>query len=246
MLRRNFRLPPRDQPFVAGAPVAHTTAAPKMTPRKKGLLDLPTKLRAQIYTHLLGQEAVDAIKLIQGDHFRTIGIPGASLLRTCRCIFTELVSTFIPLRDQATLDVRIVDSMAAPRPLRSIVDLNLQGVKKIMVKVMLSQLTDKKIITTGLSNLVHGILKSSAIRELIITLSLTRSYTDQAHFDQLVACLDCIRTDGNLELRLENPCGYSQMDEQCKSLGVNVHAFMKMRAEHLEYAFRAYHKRIRS
>lgn len=143
-----------------------------------GLVRLPAEVRAVIYKHLLAGGAAGPITLVKGKSFRTIGLPGASLLRTCRLIFNELNPTVAALRNAATLDIRVVDTMAMPRAPRPLRDLNLKGARKVDVKVMLSQLTERAIVLRGLSSLISPIAKCSNIQELSVTVSATRSYTD--------------------------------------------------------------------
>jgi len=132
------------------------------------------------------------------------------------------------------MDIRVVDSLASPHRLRSMNLLNLDGVRKASIKIMVSQLSDKRVITNGLSSLVERISKTSNIRDLIITVSATRSYTDQAHFDELVAWLGKTRIEGNLELNLEGACGFLGVEEKGVPLSVDTHEFMWMRIKNLE------------
>lgn len=200
-----------------------------------GLVRLPRETRFVIYQHLLADGAVASVTLIKGKSFRTIGIPGASLLRTCKIIFNELNPTVAALRDVASLDIRVVDTMAIPRAPRSMRDLTLEVVRKISVRIMLSQLTEKAVVLRGLSLLIKPISKGSNIQELHVTVSATRSYTDQAPFDELVAWLSNVRTKAHLELCWENTDGYRPVAKRWGALGVNTAGFIRMRSDHLKY-----------
>lgn len=237
-LQYNRRLFQRAQPI---RPIGHTVHANPARRQHQhshqcGLLTLPRELRAVIYKHLFSHGVATPITLIKGNRFRTIGLPGASLLRTCRAIFKELDVTVTALRIAGSLDIRVVDTMAIPRRPCRVSELSFDGVGKVNVKILLSQLSEKDIITSGLSSLVQAVNRSSRIGELRITVSAMRSYTDQQHFDELVALLSSIRTEGNLELCWDSPNESQRSAKMWEPLSVSTVGFMKMRSEQLEYA----------
>jgi len=199
-----------------------------------GLVALPAELRAVIYKYLLAHGATDPITLIRGSRFRTIGLSGASLLRTCRVIFNELKSTVAIFGNAASLEIRVVDTMAMPRAPCYVRDLDLTSVRKANVKIMLSQLSEKEIITLGLSFLVQKLSQAPSMQELAITVSATKSYTEKAHFDKLVTWLGTLRTEGQLELCWDSPGGHRPVAKKWGTLGVNTAGFVEMRSQHLE------------